>query len=106
MNTTNLLPSAKFALAPARKAIIDALLLGSFINWILLMTSVLFSFPWLFIVVYALAYLLAFTLRLRHAVRQLAESRDYEDPLEEAHRELASPRTFIGLALFWGNRPF
>jgi|SRR5579864_42308 len=106
MNATNFPQNIRRVLVPMRKAIIDALLLTAFISWILVVTGVLFSFPWLVIVIYVLAYLLVVALRLRHAARQLVAARDQEEPLEEAYKELSSPRTLIGLLLFWGNRPF
>lgn len=105
MNATNFLQKAKGALVPMRKATLDALLLTAFLAWFLLFTGVLFSYPWLFIVMYVLAYLLAVVLRLRYAARQMRVAADKDRSLEEASQELSSPRTLAGLMLYWGNHP-
>lgn len=106
MNTTKFLQNARQALIPMRKAIIDALLLAVVIVVCLAFTGILFTYPWLILLIYALAYLFAAVLRLRQADRQMLLSPERERSLDEASQELSSPRTFIGLALFWGNRPF
>lgn len=106
MNTTNFLQNARRALVPMRKATIDALLLTAFIAYFLLFTGALFSYTWLIIVIYVLAYLLVVVLRLRHATRQMAVAPDKEQSLEKAHKELSSPRTLAGLMdLYRGDHP-
>ena len=105
MNATNILQKARRALVLMRKATLDAFLLTAFIALFLLFTGVLFSYPWLFIVMYALAYLLALVLRLRHATLQMRVAADKDRSLEEASQELSSPRTLAGLMLYWGNHP-
>ncbi len=76
MTTGNFLQKARHALVPMRKATMDALLLTAFILFWLLVTGVLFSYPWLILPIYALAYLLAVVLRLRQAARETTEARD------------------------------
>ena len=105
MNATSFLQNARRALVPMRKATLDALLLTAFIAWFLLVTGVLFSYPWLIVALYVLAYLLALVLRLRHAARQMKVAPDKDQSLEEASQELSSPRTFAGLMLYWDNHP-
>ena len=105
MNTTSLLQSARRVGIPMRKATIDAFLLTAFMAWFLLFTGVLFSYPWLFIVIYVLAYLFAAALRLRHAAHQMRVAADKDRSSEEVSQELSSPRTLAGLMLFWGNHP-
>ena len=59
---------ARHALVPMRKATMDALLLTAFILiGLLVFTGILFTFPWLILPIYALAYLLTVVLRLRQA---------------------------------------
>lgn len=105
MNATNFLQQAKRAPVPMRKATLDALLLTAFLAWFLVMTGVLFSYPWLIVVIYVLAYLLALVLRPRHAARQMKVAPDKEQSLEEASQELSSPRTLAGLMLYRDNHP-
>lgn len=76
MNTTNFLQNARRALVPMRKATLDALLLTTLISYFLLFTGVLFSYSWLFIVIFGLVYLLAVVLRLRQAARETTAARN------------------------------
>ncbi|SRR6266705_1333056 len=103
MNANNHLQKVNHSLVPMRKATIDALLLTVFTGWFLFVTGVLFSYPWLIVVLYVLAYLLAVVRRLRQAARQMAVAPGQEQPLEKAYQEMSSPRTLVGLMLFWGN---
>jgi hypothetical protein len=103
MTTGNFLQKARRALVPMRKATMDALFLTAFISIGLLVTGVLFSYPWLILPIYALAYLLAVVLRLRQAARETTAAANQEQSLEGALQELSSTRTLIGLWLFWGN---
>ncbi len=103
MNATNFLQKVRPALGPMRKATIDALLLTVFTFWFLAVTGVLFSYPWLIVVIYVLAYLLAVVLRLRQADRQMRVVPDKGQSLEEASQESSSTRTLVGLMLYWGN---
>jgi hypothetical protein len=74
MNSVNFMQQARHALIPMRKATIDALLLTAFILiGFLVFPDVLLSYPWLFLPVYALAYLLTVVLRLRQAARVTTE---------------------------------
>jgi len=92
------------ALVPMRKATTDALLLTAFILiGLLVFTGILFTSPWLILPIYALAYLLTVVLRLRQAARATTAAATQEQSLEGALQELSSPRTLIGLGLFWGN---
>ena len=75
MTTTNFLQKARDALVPMRMATIDALLLTTFTLFWLLVTGVLLSYPWLFLPIYALAYLLTVVLRLRQAARETTAAR-------------------------------
>src|SRR6266567_1159071 len=106
MNATNFLQKARLALVPMRKATIDALLLTAVIVYFLVFTGALFSYPWLIIVIYMLAFLLSVEFRLRQAARQMRVAIDKEQSLEEASQELSSPRSLVGLMLYWGNHPF
>jgi hypothetical protein len=74
MTTVHFLHKARRALIPMRKATIDALLLTAFIliGFLFLFPGILFSYPWLFLPIYALAYLLTVVLRLRQAARETA----------------------------------
>jgi hypothetical protein len=104
MTTGNFLQQARHALVPMRKATMDALLLTAFILiGLLVFTGILFTFPWLILPIYALAYLLTVVLRLRQAARATTAAATQEQSLEGALQELSSPRTLIGLGLFWGN---
>jgi hypothetical protein len=59
-----------------RKATIDALLLTAFIYiGLFVFPGLLLSYPWLFLPIYALAYLLTVVLRLRQAARETGEPR-------------------------------
>jgi phosphatidylserine synthase len=68
----------RHALVPMRKATIDALLLTAFIfiAFLFLLPGVLFSYPWVILPIYALAYLLMVVLRLRQAARETGEPRN------------------------------
>jgi phosphatidylserine synthase len=70
MTTVHFLHKARHTLVPMRKAAMDALLLTAFILIGLLFTGILFSYPWLMLPIYALAYLLTVVLRLRQAARE------------------------------------
>ena len=77
MTTTNFLQQARSALVPMRKASIDALLLTAFILTLLLVfPGILLSYPWVFLPIYALAYLLTLVLRLRQAASETGEARN------------------------------
>ena len=77
MNTNNFLQQARYALVPMRKASMDALLLTAFtfIGFLFLLPGILFSYPWLVLPMYALAYLLTVVLRLHQAARETGEPR-------------------------------
>jgi Zn-dependent membrane protease YugP len=66
----------RYALVPMRKAGVDAFLLTAFIAWFLVITGILFSYPWLILPIYMLAYLLTMVLRLRQAARETTEARN------------------------------
>jgi hypothetical protein len=87
------------------KAAMDAFLLGSFLLIILTFTSVIFTYPWLIIFIYAFAYLVALVLRLGKAAHDAPGGLDQEQTLEEANETLVSEKTRLGLMLFWGNHP-
>ena len=76
MTTVQFLRKARHALVPMRKAAMDALLLTAFILIGLLFTGSLFSYPWLALPIYALAYLLTVVLRLRQAARETSAARN------------------------------
>ena len=76
MTTVHFLHKARHALVPMRKAAMDALLLTAFILIGLLFMGILFSYPWLMLPIYALAYLLTVVLRLRQAARETAAARN------------------------------
>lgn len=60
-----------------RKAAMDAFLLSAFIYiGFFAFPDILLSYPWLFLPIYALAYLLMAVLRLRQDARETAESRN------------------------------
>ena len=103
MTIANFLQKARHALVPMRKATMDALFLTAFIFIGLLVTGVLFSYPWLILPIYALAYLLAVVLRLRQAARETTAAANQEQSLEGALQELSSTRTLIAIGLYWGN---
>ncbi len=88
-----------------RKATLDALFLTVALFYVLLFTGVLSSYPWMILVTYALAYLLAVVLRLRRAAHQKYVAAIKDHSLDEASQELSSPRTFVGLTLYRGNQP-
>ncbi len=83
----------------------DAILLGSLIVIILLATSILFTYPWLIILTYALVYLNALVLRLRKAAYGANVVLNQDQDLDEANETLVSEKTRIGWMLFWGNHP-
>ena len=105
MYTVNFMQKASYALVPVRKAMMDAILLGSFIAIILTFTSVAFTYPWLIIIIYGLVYLIALVLRQGKAVYDATGTLNQEQTLEEANETLASEKTRVGLMLFWGNHP-
>lgn len=71
-----LLQKARHELVPMRKAAMDAFLLtASIYIGLLIFPGILLSYPWLFLPVYALAYLLLLVLRLRQAARETTEPR-------------------------------
>jgi hypothetical protein len=132
MTTVHLLQQARHELVPMRKATMDAFLLTAFILiWLLVFTGILFTYPWLVLPIYALAYLLAVVLRLRQATHDTRAAYDREQPsgmgqmlyagiaqplqqaaydrepsLEGALQELTSTKTLIGAGLYWGNHPY
>jgi hypothetical protein len=76
MTTVHFLQKARQALTPMRKATIDGLLLTAFILiGFLVFPGILLSYPWLFLPIYALAYLLTVVLRLRQAARETGKPR-------------------------------
>lgn len=105
MTTTLFIQKARRALVPMRKATMDAILLGSLIVIILLATSILFTYPWLIILAYALVYLTALVLRLRKAAYGANVVLKQDQDLNEANETLVSEKTRIGWMLFWGNHP-
>ena len=77
MTTVTFMQKARYALVPMRKATIDALLLTAFILiGLLVFPGILLSYPWLFLPIYAHAYLLTVVLRLRQAAREPTEARN------------------------------
>ena len=77
MTTVNFMQQARHALVPMRKAMVDALLLTAFIIiGFLVFPGILLSYPWLFLPIYALAYLLTLLLRLRQAARETGAPRN------------------------------
>jgi serine/threonine protein kinase len=60
-----LIQKARRVRIPMQKAAIDALLLTMFIVVCLVFAGIFFTFPWLIVPIYTLAYLLIFLLRLR-----------------------------------------
>ena len=71
MTTINFRQKARYALVPMRKATIDALILAAFVFiGLFVFPGILLSYPWLFLPIYALAYLLTVVLRLRQAARE------------------------------------
>ena len=76
ITTVHFLQKARHALVPMRKAAMDALLLTAFIYiGLFVFPALLLSYPWLFLPIYALAYLLTVVLRLRQAARETTEAR-------------------------------
>ncbi len=76
ITNANFLQKARHALVPMRKAAMDALLLTAFIYiGFFVFPGILLSYPWLFLPIYALAYLLTLVLRLRQAARETTEAR-------------------------------
>lgn len=76
MTTANFIQKARDALVPMRRAAMDALLLTTFIYiGLFVFPGVLLSYPWLFLPIYALAYLLTVVLRLRQAALETTEPR-------------------------------
>jgi phosphatidylserine synthase len=76
MTAANFLQKARDALVPMRQATMDALLLGTLILILLLVSpGILLTYPWLILPIYALAYLLAVILRLRQAARETTAAR-------------------------------
>ena len=82
MTTANIMQQTKHALVPMRKATMDALLLTAFILLLLVYTGLLFTYPWLILLIYALALLLTVGLRLRQVVRETKGAHDQEQSLE------------------------
>jgi hypothetical protein len=72
MTIVHFFQKTRHALVPMRKAAMDALLLTAFILIGLLFTGILFSYPWVMLPIYGLAYLLTVVLRLRQAARETA----------------------------------
>ena len=104
MTTGNFIQKARHALVPMRKATVDALLLTAFILiGLLVFTGILFTYPWLILPIYALAYLLAVVLRLRRAARKTTAAANQDQSLEGAYQELSSTKTLSEAGLYWGN---
>ena len=72
MTTTNFLQKVRYALVPMRKALIDAILLGTLIVVVSAYAGAVFLFtvPVLLILVYTIVYVIAVVLRLRKAARE------------------------------------
>jgi hypothetical protein len=102
-NLTLFAQMARRVLVPMWQAAIDAILLGTLITTILLASSILFTFPWLLILTYALVYLAAFVLRLRKAAYAANFVLNQDPDLEAANETLVSEKTRIAWMLFWGN---
>ena len=104
MTIANFLQKATHVLVPMRKATIDALLLGTLIFiGLLVFTDILFTYTWLIVPIYALAYLLTVALRLRQAAHETTAAANHEQPLEGAYQELSSTKTLNEIGLHWGN---
>lgn len=78
MTTTNFWQKARRALVPMRKALIDALLLGTLIVILFAYCGsvLLFTVPALLVLVYVFVLLIAFVLRLRQAALETGEPRN------------------------------
>jgi hypothetical protein len=75
-DSVQFLQKARQAFTPMRKATIDALLLIALIYvGLFAFPDILLSYPWVFLPIYALAYLLTVVLRLRQAARETGEPR-------------------------------
>jgi hypothetical protein len=82
MTIVHMMQKAKRALVPMRKATMDALLLTAFILLLLVFTGLLFTYPWLILPIYALAFLLTVGLRLRQVVRETTVAHDQAHSFE------------------------
>jgi hypothetical protein len=105
MITALFIKKARRALVPMWKATMDAFLLGSLIVILLLASSILFTYPWLIILTYALVYLVALVLRLRKAAYEANLALNQDRDLDAANETLVSEKTRIGWMLFWGSHP-
>lgn len=105
MATALFFQKAKRVLVPMRKAVMDAFLLGSLIVIFLLVSSILFTYPWLIILPYALVYLVALVLRLRKPAYKANLVLNQDPDLDTANGTLVSEKTRMAWMLFWGNRP-
>jgi hypothetical protein len=77
MATMNFRQKARHALVPMCKATIDALLLTAFIYiGLFVFRGILLSHPWLFLPIFALAFLFTVVLRLRRAAHVTTEPRN------------------------------
>jgi CHASE2 domain-containing sensor protein len=93
MTTALFIKKMRGAFVPMRKAVMDALLLGTTILIILFATSVLFTYGWLIIPTYALVFLLALVIRLRMASRYTSGTPGQEESLKKANETLISEKT-------------
>ena len=82
MTTTNFLQKARRALVLMRKASVDAFLLTTFIVILLVFTGIFLTYPWLIILIYALAYLVAVLLRLRKTTHDTTVAYDQKQSFE------------------------
>ena len=98
MKASSFLHKVRRALVPMRKATIDALLLAGVIDLLLLATGVLLTYPWLTLLLYALAYVLALLLRLRQA-RYMAVALGQDQSLESSSQEQFSESLYIELLI-------
>lgn len=103
MATVRFMQKARRILVPMGKAALDAFLLGSLIDIFLLISSILFTYPWLIILPYALVYLVALVLRLRKPAYKANLVLNQDPDLDVANETLVSEKTRIAWMLFWGN---
>jgi hypothetical protein len=105
MTTALFVQKVRRALLPMWKATLDTILLGSLIVILLLVTSILFTYPWLILLTYALVYLAALVLRLRQAAHESNLVLHQDQDLDAANETLVSEKSRIGWMLFWGSHP-
>ena len=69
------------------------------IRLVLLAAGVLLTYPWLTLLLYALAYVLALLLRLRQAAHQMTVARGQDQSLESSSQEQFSESLYIELLI-------